>query len=241
MKSIIATSLGLAGIATALPYAQEAPAEVIRTLPLGWNFTIASLKGPGCPDFGVDDSYVRTTRLTYGRNTMDGSEIYYWYVAYPHLRVNLGEEEHSWCETTIKYKELAKWDNTEVEASDYLFRLHKAGTAAIATYGLDDGVKATLKFSYKVGDDGFTDSISYNGPLESGRYEQESLSATPKDFYPLPKCGSGTFTFRTDLTISGDEGKKGFVASEHYTNATLGEQYYGLQQGFSYDWQKCKN
>ena len=33
----------------------------------------------------------RHTRLTYGQNTMDGSDIYRWFIAYPSLRVELGK------------------------------------------------------------------------------------------------------------------------------------------------------
>jgi hypothetical protein len=57
--------------------------------------------------------------------------------------------------------------------------------------------------------------------------------------YKLPKCGKGTIKFRTDLWIEGDKGKKGFVASEHRKDEAGVEQYYGVQQGFSYDWEKC--
>lgn len=86
-----------------------------------------------------------------------------------------------------------------------------------------------------------TDSVVWKGPLASGKYQQYDTSPVtlPPSLQPFPKCGSGTFKFRTDLYISGKEGKKGFVASELVTNAAGKEEYYGTQQGFSYDWQHC--
>jgi hypothetical protein len=83
---------------------------------------------------------------------MDGSEIYYWFVAYPYLRASLAGESHSWCETELAYKEYT--DNAaKTPASDYRLRLHKNGTRVIATYDLEQGVKATFKFAYDAGDD----------------------------------------------------------------------------------------
>ncbi|KAL5383727.1 hypothetical protein DPSP01_005831 [Paraphaeosphaeria sporulosa] len=238
MKYTVAALLGLSGLVTALPAIQDPP-QGVRILPPGWDFTITSLNGPGCPDFGADPDKQRTTRTTFGENTMDGSEIYYWFIAYPHLRVELGGKEHSWCETEVKYTEY-KDRNAGTKGADYQFRLHKNGTSIIATYDLEKGVKATFKFAYDVGE-GVTDTIVWKGPLASGKYELQDTSpvALPPSLRPLPKCGSGTIKFRTDLYISGDEGKKGFVASEHSTDAEGKEQYYGIQQGFSYDWQKC--
>ena len=147
MKSVLATSLSLIGLVAALP-----AAEVKRILPTNWQYSITSLSGPGCPDFGKDPAKQRTTRLTYGQNTMDGSEIYYWFVAYPNLRVNVDDEEHSWCETELSYKEFKDVDS-KVKGADYRLRLHKNGTRVIATYDLEDGVKATFKFAYDTGDD----------------------------------------------------------------------------------------
>lgn len=57
--------------------------------------------------------------------------------------------------------------------------------------------------------------------------------------WPLPKCGTGTIKFRTELTVSAKkEGAKGTVSSDQleYEGKTV---YYGLQQGVSYDWEKC--
>lgn len=146
MKYTIIT--GLAGIATAI--AIPTPNNnVERILPPNWKFEIASLRGPGCPDFGADPEKERVTRTTYGQNTMDGSEIYYWFVAYPHLRVDLAKTDHSWCETEIAYTEYKDADRT-TKGDAFNLRLHKNGTRAIATYDLEEGVKATLEFKYEV-------------------------------------------------------------------------------------------
>lgn len=145
MKSAIVTGLGLLGLTTALP-----ATEVERTLPAGWQYKIASLKGPGCPDFGTDPEKVYATRLTYGQNTMDGSEIYYWFVAYPHLRVDLTDNDNSWCETELSYEEYSNYAS-KTPSADYRLRLHKNGTRAIATYDLEKGVKATITFEYDTG------------------------------------------------------------------------------------------
>ena len=58
------------------------------------------------------------------------------------------------------------------------------------------------------------------------------------DIAPLPKCGGGSFTTRIDLSIDGKKGKDNFVASEKKTLFGV-EEYYGVQQGFSFDWEKC--
>src|SRR3954463_2573685 len=102
MKSTLAASLTLLGLASARPAPTDDP---LRILPNNWQFEITSLKGPGCPDFGVPDSADRHTRLTFGQNTIDGSEIYYWFIAYPALRVELGKTESTWCETELQYSE----------------------------------------------------------------------------------------------------------------------------------------
>jgi hypothetical protein len=77
--------------------------------------------------------------------------------------------------------------------------------------------------------------------MASGQYQQEASSPVSKEsaIYKLPKCGAGKIKFRTDLSIEGKKGKKGFVASEHSKDAQGIEQYYGVQQGFSYDWERC--
>lgn len=147
MKSALASSFVLLSITAALP------TEPDRTLPPSWAYTISSLRGPGCPDFADPSNTAYNTRLTYGLNTADGTEIYYWHVAYPYLRVNLEDgKEHSWCETELQYKEYKSNANT-VEGNDYRLRVHKNGTRLLATYDLEDGVKATFKAIYDAGDD----------------------------------------------------------------------------------------
>lgn len=147
MKSAITIVFGLIGLVTALP----AP-DVERVLPLNWQYKITSLRGPGCPDFGKDDGISRATRLTFGQNTMDGSEIYYWFIAFPHLRVALNDIDHSWCETELSYEEFSDLGQ-KTKTDDYRLRLHKNGTRVIATYDLEKGVKATFKFAYDAGRD----------------------------------------------------------------------------------------
>jgi hypothetical protein len=142
MKSLLPTLLTSLTLATALP----APG-VLRTLPTNWQYRILSLSGPGCPDLGTPSPTAYTTRLTFGQNTMDGSEIYYWFVAYPHLRVDLAGTTHSWCETELAYNEYKDLDGKE-ESAEYRLRLHKNGTRVIATYELEEGVKAKFKFEY---------------------------------------------------------------------------------------------
>jgi hypothetical protein len=260
MKFILCTLLGSLSLITALP----AP-DVSRFLPTNWQYKISSLHGPGCPDFGIDPEAAYTTRLTFGQNTMDGSEIYYWFIAYPHLRVDLDGAAHSWCETELSYQEFSDLEG-KVESEDYRLRLHKNGTRVIATYDLEKGVKATFKAEYSNGRDTVvrlvvslfslvvaflylantnlfqaTDTVTWTGPLASGQYQKEDSSPVSADdvIYKLPKCGAGKIKFRTDLYIEGKSGLKGYVQSEHRKDAAGVEQYYGVQQGFSYDWEKC--
>ena len=85
-------------------------------------------------------------------NTVDGSEIYYWHIAYPSLSAEIGpgvaaEKSHTWCETTLKYTELENWESAK-ELRDYRLRLHKNGTRVMSRYDLEEGVKAKWKFTY---------------------------------------------------------------------------------------------
>lgn len=134
MKSTLATSFCFLGLALALPAPSAQSDDPGRVLPSNWKFEITSLKGPGCPDFNKPPSDDRTTRLTYGQNTMDGSEIYYWFVAYPYLRVELGKTDSTWCETELQYTEL-KTIEDKPEAADYRLRLHKNGTKVSSNMG----------------------------------------------------------------------------------------------------------
>ena len=146
MKSYFALA-AITGLTIAHPAPQTA--DPIRILPRGWEFSLASYSGPGCPK---PDGKDRETRLTYGTNTMDGSEIYHWFVAYPAIKAVVDEdvdEAHSWCETTINYQEYKDYKGKEV-AKDYRFRLHKNATRVISTYDLEEGVSAEWKFTYKI-------------------------------------------------------------------------------------------
>jgi hypothetical protein len=152
MKSILATTFALLPLTTAiaLPAPQDAP--IIRVLPSNWGFTISSLKGPGCPDFEKINTGYSVTRLTYGENTLDGSEIYYWFAAYPAMRASVGDDSdgYTWCETELDYQEYSDWKK-ETEGEAYRFRLHKNGTKVIATYDLEEGTEAEWKITYDVG------------------------------------------------------------------------------------------
>ncbi|CAG5178744.1 uncharacterized protein ALTATR162_LOCUS8854 [Alternaria atra] len=235
------TALALVGLTTTL--AQPNP---LRILPPNWSFTISSIRGPGCPDSGKNGTFSRTTRPTFGSNTVDGSEIYYWFIAYPWMRVDLENgPRHTWCETTLSYKEYKDVDMI-AEAEDYKLRLHKNGTKGIMTYELDEGVQVYWDFAYYVGEGSgrteVADTIALTGPASSGQYAQEYYSniSYPPELIPQSNCGSGTFTFRTEMWVEGKEGQQGVVDSEHSYSEELGNQYYGAQQGFSYDWQKCE-
>lgn len=82
------------------------------------------------------------------------------------------------------------------------------------------------------------DTLTVAGPRASGSYN-DNTPVNGLVQWPLPKCGTGTIKFRTELTVSAKkEGAKGTVSSEQleYEGKTV---YYGLQQGVSYDWEKC--
>jgi hypothetical protein len=234
---VLAAVMG-AAVARPSPVTADNP---VRILPYSWKWEIAALEGPGCPDFGATEP-PRITRPTFGSNTVDGSEIYYWHFAYPHIRlsVDAGNPEASiWCETTLKYTELLQGGEPALNA-EYLLKLHKNGTRMLATYELDEGVEAKWTFTYDTdGANKIVDNITVAGPREAGNYEDQSTPAPELVQWPLPACGSGTIKYRTELTLSATkEGAKGTVDSEsHEENGE--EQYYGVQQGVSYDWEKC--
>lgn len=150
MKLFLPISLGLLGltIAIALPAPNADP--IVRILPPNWAYNITSLHGPGCPDFATPSNDAYNTRLTFGQNTLDGSEIYYWHIAYPSLRASLGSVEHTWCETELSYTEFADVEKTK-KGEYYRLRLHKNGTKVIANYDLEEGVKATWEVTYETG------------------------------------------------------------------------------------------
>jgi hypothetical protein len=122
MKFAATTLALLTGLVAALPPASR---DVVRVLPPNWGFEITSLKGPACPEMGVQ---LRETQLTYGSNTVDGSEIYYWFIAFPYLKVELGKTESLYCDVELQYREYKDGPKSE-EGSDYLLRMHKNGTA----------------------------------------------------------------------------------------------------------------
>jgi hypothetical protein len=144
------------GTALALPSSPITSADPVRILPCSWNFTISALKGPGCPDF-ADVSQTFTTRPTFGMNTVDGSEIYYWHFAYPYIHLSVGAEKpeaSTWCETTLAYTEQQDCGPDPAVDPAYRLKLHKNGTRMLALYELDEGVEAKWKFTYATdGDD----------------------------------------------------------------------------------------
>lgn len=136
--------------AMALPSPSAAP-DPVRILPPEWEFDITSLSGPGCPDPNTNwTDALFDTRPTFGSNTVDGSEIYYWHFAYPDLRASVGPGTPNasiWCETTLRYMELDKNGLPPVQP-EYRLKLHKNGTELLAWYNLDEGVQANWKFTY---------------------------------------------------------------------------------------------
>jgi hypothetical protein len=144
MRSFALPALTFIGSTLALPTALNDP---IRVLPWNWGFEIVSLDGPNCGPLG-DQMASLVTRTTYGSNTVDGSEIYNWHIAYPFIdaKVAAGETKTLSCEATIQYKEYS--DNIQSEASNYRLQLHKNGTSVAALYNLDKGVQAKWEFSY---------------------------------------------------------------------------------------------
>lgn len=143
MKSLIPLTLTLLSTATALP--ADNP---LRILPQMWKYEIISLRGPGCP--AIDPSETYQNRPTFGQNTVDGSEIYYWFFAFPYLRASVGGDvakASTWCETTLKYTELNSNQGLE-ESADFRLRLHKNGTGMVAKYDLEPGTEARWGFTY---------------------------------------------------------------------------------------------
>ncbi|KAH6631226.1 hypothetical protein F5144DRAFT_531717 [Chaetomium tenue] len=234
--SVLATLVGTA-VARPSPLVADTP---VRILPWSWNFEITALEGPGCPDFGATEP--RVTRPTFGMNTVDGSEIYYWHFAYPHIHLNVdaaNPEASIWCETTLKYTELVQ-SGEPADPAEYRLKLHKNGTRILANYDLEEGVEAKWTFTYDTdGADKIVDSITVAGPRAANSYTDNSPAAAELVQWPLPACGSGTIKYRTELTLSATkEGAKGSVDSD-LTPQGDEEQYYGIQQGVSYDWEKC--
>jgi len=235
MKFLIPLSLTLLSAVSALPASTSDPK---RILPWSWQYEIVSLKGPGCPE--IDPSATYQTRPTFGSNTVDGSEIYYWFFAYPYFKASVGGDVSKatvWCETTLQYTEFNKSKGMEASA-DYRLKLHKNGTAMIAVYDLEEGVKANWAFTYYPEDgDEVVDQLTVQGPYNTSGRQVELFVPVLKNSkqWALPKCGGGQYIkFRTQLTVTSKEGAKGTVTSESYKG-----EYYGAQQGVSYDWEEC--
>jgi hypothetical protein len=238
MKTTLAVAAALLGTSRAIP--TPAPADdPVRILPYNWQFEITDLKGPGCP---ANDPSANgwDTRPTFGSNTVDGSEIYYWFFAYPSMRANVtakDPEASIWCETTLRYTES---NSDKKPAADYRLRLHKNGTEEIAVYKLDEGVSAHWRFEYSVpGVEGkVVDTLDVAGPRDDkGRENNEQAKAGGSKQLALPACGSGTIKLRTELTVKATKkGAEGYAASEQPKPGS----YYGAQQGMSYDWEECK-
>ncbi|KAK3304772.1 uncharacterized protein B0T15DRAFT_558763 [Chaetomium strumarium] len=257
---VFAALLGTTALARPNP-TPPLPSNPVRILPYNWKYEIIALQGPGCPDAGPNspEDYYHT-RPTFGSNTVDGSEIYYWHFAYPHMRLAVEASSSSsssssssiWCETTLRYTELTKTGAAPPAVPEYRLRLHKNGTAMIAAYELDAGVEAKWTFTYyhptTDRDDGETeklkkepivDTITVAGPRAAGTYTDVSVEGGLVQ-YPLPECGEGIIKYRTELTVKATKsGARGVVASEAYEREGKGKEYYGVQQGVSYDWEKC--
>ncbi|KAK4140168.1 uncharacterized protein C8A04DRAFT_15193 [Dichotomopilus funicola] len=230
-------------LATALARPSPAPADgdPVRILPWNWLFEITALEGPGCPDVGPEGY---GTRPTYGSNTVDGSEIYYWHFAYPAISLNVDTENPEasiWCETTLKYTELSETSTDPADPAGYRLKLHKNGTEIIANYDLEEGVEATWTFTYDTdGDDKIVDTLTVAGPRSS---DQAFYDITPPADklvqWALPECGTGVIKYRTELSVKATkEGAKGTVTSDKVTWQGQ-EEHYGVQQGVSYDWDYC--
>ncbi|KAK4156096.1 hypothetical protein C8A00DRAFT_41367 [Chaetomidium leptoderma] len=231
LAALASTALGLPS-----PIVADPP---VRILPFNWDFKITALDGPGCPDFGqVNPPF--TTRPTFGSNTVDGSEIYYWHFAYPHFRASVGPETPEasiWCETTLSYTELNS-EGVAPEVPEYRLQLHKNGTEFLASYDLEEGVEAKWKVTYLTEPQyKIDDELTVTGPRAAGAYHDYTDSQEVQ--WRLPQCGTGTIRYRTELTLKAKkEGASGTVSSEkvQYAGRSV---FYGVQQGVSYDWSKC--
>ena len=82
------------------------------------------------------------------------------------------------------------------------------------------------------------DTLDVVGPRnDKGRENTDQATAGGSKQLALPKCGSGTIKLRTELTVKATKkGAEGYAASEEPKPG----QFYGAQQGISYDWEECK-
>jgi hypothetical protein len=145
LLTLATLTVAVLGIPT--PSASDNP---VRILPSWWSFNITTLSGPGCPGLPSADAGPYVARPTYGMNTVDGSEIYYWFFAYPGLHASVGPgtpKSATWCETTLSYTE-TDLNGIPVPKPEYRLKPHKNGTAINAVYNLDAGVEAEWKVTY---------------------------------------------------------------------------------------------
>lgn len=79
------------------------------------------------------------------------------------------------------------------------------------------------------------------GPYKNGPGDyQYSEGPESSVQWKLPECGTGEITYRTELVVKSTGGAKGTVTSEVTGVNEKGEdQRYGIEQGVSYDWEKC--
>lgn len=83
------------------------------------------------------------------------------------------------------------------------------------------------------------DTIEIAGPREAGSYTDGSPASRRVQQWVLPKCGTGTIKYRTELKVTARrKGASGTVSSEQVQYAGR-PTYYGAQQGVSYDFEKC--
>jgi hypothetical protein len=82
------------------------------------------------------------------------------------------------------------------------------------------------------------DKLTIAGPRTGSSRDISPVSKVVQ--WALPKCGTGTIKYRTELTVRATKkGAQGTVSSEQvqYEGKT---EFYGVQQGVSYDWEKCE-
>lgn len=84
------------------------------------------------------------------------------------------------------------------------------------------------------------DTIVVDGPRQTEYTDTDSSPVDKVVQWALPKCGAGTIKYRTELKIEAlKEGAEGTAASEGHETDDGGFDYYGAQQGVSYDFEKC--
>jgi len=87
------------------------------------------------------------------------------------------------------------------------------------------------------------DEITVKGPLKPGVSNENHNSESTGPVSPVPECGTAVIKYRTDVWLEAeDEEAKGKVIADRVS--VEGQKYteipYGVEQGFSYDWERCK-